>query len=90
MCILSPPSAGQGGKVTMLAVGANSTAIMAALPSMRTDLVLNPEGVQWAKNAGRCPKKFKPVSAFIEAVGMSAFAPPSGGERTCSEGPSSA
>jgi hypothetical protein len=22
------------------------------------------------KNAGRCPKKFKPVSAFIEAVGL--------------------
>jgi hypothetical protein len=35
----------------MLAVGANSTAIMAALPSMRTDLVLSPEGVQWAVNA---------------------------------------
>jgi hypothetical protein len=32
--------------LAMLAVGANSTAIMAALPSMRTDLVLSPEGVQ--------------------------------------------
>jgi len=37
--------------LAMLAVGANSTAIMAALPSMRTDLVLSPEGVQWAVNA---------------------------------------
>jgi MFS family permease len=35
----------------MLAVGANSAAIMAALPSKRTDLVLSPEGVQWAVNA---------------------------------------
>jgi MFS family permease len=37
--------------LAMLAVGVNSTAIMAALPSMRTDLVLSPEGVQWAVNA---------------------------------------
>jgi len=35
----------------MLAVGANSTAIMAALPSMRTELVLSSAGVEWAINA---------------------------------------
>ena len=37
--------------LAMLAVGANSTAIMAALPKMRVDLSLNPAGVQWAINA---------------------------------------
>ena len=35
----------------MLAVGANSTAIMAALPNMRTELFLSSDGVQWAVNA---------------------------------------
>ena len=35
----------------MLAVGANGTAIMAALPSMRTELSLSSAGVQWAVNA---------------------------------------
>ena len=35
----------------MLAVGINSTAIMAALPSMRTELVLSSAGVEWAINA---------------------------------------
>jgi MFS family permease len=35
----------------MLAVGANSTAIMAALPTMQTELSLTPAGVQWAVNA---------------------------------------
>jgi MFS family permease len=35
----------------MLAVGANSTAIMAALPTMRTELVLSSGGVEWAVNA---------------------------------------
>jgi MFS family permease len=35
----------------MLAVGANSTAIMAALPDMRTQLVLSAAGVEWAVNA---------------------------------------
>ena len=35
----------------MLAVGANGTAIMAALPSMRTELVLSSAGVEWAVNA---------------------------------------
>ena len=35
----------------MLAVGANSTAIMAALPNMRIELSLSPAGVEWAVNA---------------------------------------
>jgi MFS family permease len=34
-----------------LAVGVNSTAIMAALPSMRTELVLSSAAVEWAVNA---------------------------------------
>jgi len=37
--------------LAMLAVGANSTAIMAALPSMRTELSLSAAGVEWAVNA---------------------------------------
>src|SRR6516165_3212878 len=37
--------------LAMLAVGANSTAIMAALPSMRTELGLSSAGVEWAVNA---------------------------------------
>ncbi len=37
--------------LAMLAVGANSTAIMAALPTMRTELFLSTDGVQWAVNA---------------------------------------
>ncbi len=37
--------------LAMLAVGTNSTAIMAALPLMRTELALSPAGVQWAVNA---------------------------------------
>ena len=35
----------------MLAVGANSTAIMAALPTMQIELALNAAGVEWAVNA---------------------------------------
>jgi MFS family permease len=35
----------------MLAVGANSTAIMAALPSMQSELSLSSAGVEWAVNA---------------------------------------
>src|SRR5262245_19572932 len=35
----------------MLAVGVNSTAIMAALPDMRSELSLSADGVQWAVNA---------------------------------------
>jgi len=34
--------------LAMLAVGTNSTAIMVALPSMRTELVLSLTGVEWA------------------------------------------
>jgi MFS family permease len=37
--------------LAMLGVGANSTAIMAALPDMRTDLSLGAAGVEWAVNA---------------------------------------
>src|SRR6202023_3867850 len=37
--------------LAMLAVGANSTAIMAALPTMRTEILLSSAGVQWAVNA---------------------------------------
>jgi MFS family permease len=37
--------------LAMLAVGANSTAIMAALPDMRTELFLSPAAVEWAVNA---------------------------------------
>jgi len=37
--------------LAMLAVGTNSTAIMAALPSMRTELGLSAAGVEWAVNA---------------------------------------
>jgi len=37
--------------LAMLAVGINSTAIMAALPNMRTELSLSSAGVEWAVNA---------------------------------------
>lgn len=37
--------------LAMLAVGANGTAIMAALPTMQTQLSLSSAGVQWAVNA---------------------------------------
>src|SRR4030095_2285602 len=37
--------------LAMLGVGANSTAIMAALPAVRAELSLSGNGVQWAVNA---------------------------------------
>ena len=37
--------------LAMLAVSANRTAIMAALPTMRAELFLSSGGVQWAVNA---------------------------------------
>src|SRR5215469_15363430 len=37
--------------LAMLAVGANGTAIMAALPTMQAELFLSAAGVQWAVNA---------------------------------------
>jgi MFS family permease len=37
--------------VAMLTIGVNSTAIMAALPTMRTELLLSSTGPQWAVNA---------------------------------------
>src|SRR5262245_66249946 len=50
-----------------LAVGVNSTAIMAALPSMRTELLLSAAAVEWAVNA------YLVVSAaFIVLVGQAA------------------
>ncbi|GEP07303.1 MFS transporter [Methylobacterium oxalidis] len=53
-----PEHAADSGKVRtrwacclgMLAVGVNGTAIMAALPTMRTDLALDTAGVTWAVN----------------------------------------
>ena len=37
--------------LAMFAVGANSTAIMAALPSMRAELSLSAAGIEWAVNS---------------------------------------
>src|SRR5258706_14573003 len=47
----------------MLAVGANSTAIMAALPNMGAELSLSSAGVEWAVNA------YLVVSAAFIVVG---------------------
>ena len=55
--IISPSQRSGFGSVlwssclAMTAVGANSTAIMAALPTMRFELSLSSAGVQWAVNA---------------------------------------
>src|SRR5262245_5444263 len=49
--------------LAMLAVGINSTAIMAALPNMRTELSLSAAGVEWAVNA------YLVVSAAFIVVG---------------------
>jgi MFS family permease len=69
--------------LAMLAVGANSTAIMAALPSMRTELALSSAGVEWAVNAylvvsaafivlgGRAADRFGPRLASM--VGLALF-----------------
>jgi MFS family permease len=68
----------------MLAVGVNSTAIMAALPSMRTELALSAAGVEWAVNAylvvsaafivlgGQGADRFGPRPAAV--VGLAFFA----------------
>ena len=37
--------------LAMLGIGANSTAVMAALPTMRTDFGLGEIGTQWTINA---------------------------------------
>ena len=70
--------------LAMLAVGANSTAIMAALPTMRTELLLSSAGVQWAVNAylvvsaafivlgGQAADRFGPRLASM--VGLALFA----------------
>ena len=47
----SPRATIAGACLGMLAVGANGTAIMAALPTMRAELALNAGAVQWAVNA---------------------------------------
>src|SRR5262249_20685068 len=69
--------------LAMLAVGANSTAIMAALPTMQIELLLDPAGVQWAINAylvvsaacivlgGQAADRFGARSASI--VGLALF-----------------
>jgi MFS family permease len=46
-----PTTALRSSYLAMLVVGANSTAIMAALPTIQTDLSLSAAGVQWAVNA---------------------------------------
>ena len=70
----------------MLAVGANSTAIMAALPKMRVELSLSPAGVQWAINAylvasaacivlgGRAADRFGARAGSMFGVGLFAAA----------------
>lgn len=74
--------------LAMLAVGVNSTAIMAALPSMRTELALSSAGVEWAVNAylvvsaafivlgGQAADRFGPRPAAV--VGLALFAVASG------------
>jgi MFS family permease len=69
--------------LAMLAVGANGTAIMAALPNMRTELGLSSAGVEWAVNAylvvsaafivlgGRAADRFGPRQASM--VGLALF-----------------
>src|SRR5258707_5366054 len=70
--------------LAMLAVGANGTAIMAALPTMQTELFLSSGGVQWAGNAylvvsaafivlgGQAADRFGPRLASM--VGLALFA----------------
>jgi MFS family permease len=67
----------------MLAVGANSTAIMAALPSIRDELSLSSAGVEWAVNAylvvsaacivlgGRAADRFG--ARLVSLVGLALF-----------------
>src|SRR6516164_9583304 len=69
--------------LAMLAVGANSTAIMAALPTMREDFGLGPALLQWVVNAylvasaacilvgGRAADRFGPRLSAM--VGMAVF-----------------
>lgn len=70
--------------LAMLVVGANSTGIMAALPSMQSDLSLSQAGVEWAVNAylvvsaafivlgGQAADRFGPRLASM--VGLALFA----------------
>jgi MFS family permease len=69
--------------LAVLGVGANSTAIMAALPSMRSELGLSPAGVEWAVNSylvvsaafvvlgGQAAGRFGPKLAAM--IGMALF-----------------
>ncbi|MDW6025194.1 MFS transporter [Mesorhizobium sp. BAC0120] len=68
--------------VAMLSVGANSTGIMAALPTMKTELLLSAAGVQWAVNVylvvsaacvvlgGRAADRFGARAASIAGLTM--------------------
>jgi hypothetical protein len=61
----------------MLAVGANGTAIMAALPTMRTELFLSSAGVQWAVKCHQVQAgKARPASRTDTSVAIAR--PPSG------------
>jgi hypothetical protein len=58
----------------MLAVGANGTAIMAALPTMQAELFLSSAGVQWAVNAYRSPPQPASCSAARRRTGLARVA----------------
>jgi MFS family permease len=70
----------------MLSVGTNSTAIMAALPVMQTELSLSSAGVEWAVNAylvvsaafivlgGQAADRFGPQLASIAGLALFAVA----------------
>lgn len=72
--------------LAMLVVGANSTAIMAALPLMQAELSLSAAGVQWAVNAylvmsaacvvlgGRAADRFTARSSSIAGLALFAVA----------------
>jgi len=81
-----PPAVLWSSCLAMLTIGANSTAIMAALPTMRTDLSLSADGVQWAVNAylvvsavcivpgGHAADRFVAVRASIFGMALLAVA----------------
>ena len=72
--------------LAMLSVGTNSTAIMAALPVMQTELSLSSAGVEWAVNAylvvsaafivlgGQAADRFGPQLASIAGLALFAVA----------------
>jgi MFS family permease len=87
---LKPPTPSQsvlwGSCLAMLAIGANSTAIMAALPDMRTELALSSAGLEWAVNVyllvsaasivlgGQAADRFGPRQASLLGLAMFAVA----------------